>query len=136
MKLFKYLLVGTWFGILLTKGEVISWFRIRDMFFFREPDLYLIIGSAVITGMVSVALLRRTRKVTLEGDPLCIPDKALTKGNFLGGFLFGLGWFVVGACPGPIFAQIGAGEHLAWISFTGALLGTYAYARFRPRLPH
>jgi uncharacterized membrane protein YedE/YeeE len=136
MKLFKYLIAGTWFGLLLTKGEVISWFRIRDMFFFREPDLFLIIGSAVVTGMVSMVLLRKTRTATLEGDPLVVPDKSLTKGNYLGGFLFGLGWFITGACPGPIFAQIGAGETLAWIALAGALLGTYVYARFRPRLPH
>ena len=132
----RYLLIGAWFGLVLTKAQVISWYKIRDMFFFREPDLYLIIGSAVLTGMVSVALLRRTRKVTLEGGPLSIPEKALTRGNYVGGFLFGLGWFLIGACPGPIFAQIGAGESLAWISLAGALAGTYTYARLRPRLPH
>lgn len=136
MNLFKYLIAGTWFGLLLTKGEVISWFRIRDMFFFREPDLFLIIGSAVATGMVSMVLLRKTRQSTLEGKPLVVPGKSLTKGNYLGGFLFGLGWFVTGACPGPIFAQIGAGEGLAWVALLGALLGTYTYARYRPRLPH
>ncbi len=136
MNLFKYLIAGTWFGLLLTKGEVASWFRIRDMFFFREPDLFLIIGSAVATGMVSMFLLRKTRTATLEGEPLVVPGKSLTKGNYLGGFLFGLGWFITGACPGPIFAQIGAGEGLAWVALLGALLGTYAYARYRPRLPH
>lgn len=136
MKLFKYLIAGTLFGLLLTKGGVISWYRIRDMFYFREPDLFLIIGSAVLTGILSVALLRRTRKVTLEGEPLVIPHKAGNKGNYIGGFLFGMGWFVTGACPGPIFAQIGAGESLAWIALFGALLGTYTYARLRPRLPH
>lgn len=136
MSLFKYLIAGTWFGLLLTKGGVVSWYRIRDMFYLREPDLFLIIGSAVATGIVSMALLRRIRKETMEGEPLVIPSKALTKGNYLGGFLFGLGWFVTGACPGPIFAQIGAGEGMAWIALAGALLGTYTYARFRPRLPH
>lgn len=136
MKLFKYFAVGTVFGLLLTKGEVISFYRIRDMFYFREPDLYLIIGSAVLTGILSVTCLRRTRKVTLEGEPLCIPEKIATKGNYLGGFLFGFGWFLIGACPGPIFAQIGAGEPLAFIALLGALLGTYAHARLRPRLPH
>jgi len=136
MGLLKYLIAGAWFGLLLTKGEVVSWFRIRDMFYLREPDLFLIIGSAVATGMVSVFLLRRFRRVTLEGDPLVIHQKAMTKGNYLGGFIFGLGWFVTGACPGPIFAQIGAGEYLAWATLAGALLGTYAYAWLRPRLPH
>lgn len=136
MGLLKYLIAGAWFGLLLTKGEVVSWFRIRDMFYLREPDLFLIIGSAVATGMLSVFLLRRFRRVTLEGEPLVIPRKAMTKGNYLGGFIFGLGWFVTGACPGPIFAQIGAGEYLAWVTLAGALLGTYAYAWLRPRLPH
>lgn len=132
----KYVLMGTWFGILLTKGEVISWFKIRAMFFFQEPDLYLIIGSAVVTGILSVRLLKRYRRTTLEGESLQIPSKTLTKGNWIGGFLFGMGWFVVGACPGPIFAQIGAGESLAWIALAGALAGTYVYARFRTILPH
>lgn len=132
----KYVLMGTWFGILLTKGEVISWFKIRAMFFFQEPDLFLIIGSAVVTGILSVRLLRRYRLNTLEGDRLQVPSKTLTKGNWIGGFVFGMGWFMIGACPGPIFAQIGAGEWLAWVALAGALAGTYVYARFRGSLPH
>jgi uncharacterized membrane protein YedE/YeeE len=76
------------------------------------------------------------RRTTLEGESLTIPSKKLTKGNWIGGFIFGMGWFVVGACPGPIFAQIGAGEGLAWFALAGALAGTYVYARFRERLPH
>lgn len=136
MNLLKYLFAGTLFGLLLTKGEVISWFSIRDMFYFREPDLFLIIGSAVLTGIVSVAILKRITRKTLEGEPLVVPEKAMTKGNYLGGFIFGMGWFVTGACPGPIFAQIGAGEGLAWLSLAGALMGTYAYAKYRARIPH
>lgn len=132
----KYLVVGAWFGLLLTKAEVISFHRIRSMFLFREPDLYLVIGSAVVTGILAVRLLMRFRKTTLEGDTLVIPGKALTHGNWMGGFLFGMGWFIIGACPGPIFAQIGAGEVMAWVALAGAVGGTYVYARFRHRLPH
>ena len=132
----KYLLIGTWFGLLLTKGQVISWFKIRNMFFFREPDLYLIIGSAVITGIISVQILKRFQKNTLEGEPLIIPNKPFNKGNLIGGIIFGLGWFVTGACPGPIFAQIGSGEMIALATMVGALLGTYIYAVVRNKLPH
>jgi uncharacterized membrane protein YedE/YeeE len=136
MQGFKYLLFGTLFGLLLVKGQVVSTDRIRAMFYFREPDLYLLIGSAVLTGMIGVQLLRRFVGNTLDGRPLIIPTKGGTKGNYLGGFLFGAGWFIAGACPGPIFAQVGAGETMALFTFAGALLGTYAYARVRTRLPH
>lgn len=136
MRGFKYLLFGTLFGLLLVKGQVVSTDRIRAMFYFREPDLYLLIGSAVLTGMAGVWVLRKYVRRTLDGRPLDIPAKAGTKGNYLGGFLFGVGWFIAGACPGPIFAQVGAGEAMALFTFAGALLGTYAYARLRPRLPH
>jgi uncharacterized membrane protein YedE/YeeE len=136
MKELRFLLFGTLFGLLLVKGQVVSAEKIRAMFFFREPDLYLLIGSAVLTGMLGVWMLRRFVPRTLDGQPLVIPVKAGTKGNYLGGFLFGLGWFIAGACPGPIFAQVGAGEAMALVTFVGALLGTYTYARLRPRLPH
>lgn len=136
MKAIRYLLFGALFGLLLVKGDVVSAQKIRAMFFFREPDLYLLIGSAIATGMAGVWALRKFVRKTLDGRPIVIPVKGGTKGNYLGGFLFGAGWFVAGACPGPIFAQLGAGEAMALFTFAGALLGTYAYARLRPRLPH
>jgi len=132
----KYLLIGAWFGLLLTKGQVVSWFKIRNMFFFREPDLYLIIGSAVITGIISVQILKRLRKNTLEGEPLVVPNKPYNKGNLIGGVIFGIGWFITGACPGPIFVQIGSGEMIAWVTMAGALIGSYLYALVRDKLPH
>ncbi len=132
---FKFLLFGVYFGVVLTKSEVISWFRIREMFYFREPDLYLIIGSAVATGMLSVWVLKKFRIRSVEGEELRISVKPLNKGVFLGGFLFGLGWFITGACPGPIYAQIGAGETAAIVTLGGALLGTYLFAILKPRLP-
>lgn len=136
MRGIRYLLIGTLFGLFLVKGQVVSAEKIRAMFYFREPDLYLLIGAAVLTGMLGMRLLRKYVPRTLDGQPLIVPAKAATKGNYLGGFLFGAGWFIAGACPGPIFAQVGAGESMALFTFAGALLGTYAYARFRPKLPH
>jgi uncharacterized protein len=131
----KFLLMGTYFGVVLTKSQVISWYKIRNMFFFREPDLYLIIGSAVLVGMLSLLLVRKYHPTTLDGAPLDIPGKTLTRGTYIGGFLFGLGWFITGACPGPIYAQIGSGEFWALFTFAGALLGAYAFARVKARLP-
>ena len=131
----KFLLMGTYFGVVLTKAQVISWYKIRNMFFFREPDLYLIIGSAVLVGMLSLMLIRRFHPTTLGGERLEIPGKTLNRGTVIGGFLFGLGWFITGACPGPIYAQIGSGEFWALFTFAGALLGAYAFARVKSRLP-
>jgi uncharacterized protein len=131
----KFLLIGVYFGLVLTKAQVISWYKIRAMFFFREPDLYLIIGSAVAVGMLSLFLVRKFHPRTLAGEPLAIAGKTLTRGTFPGGFLFGLGWFITGTCPGPIYAQIGSGEFWALFTLAGALLGAYAYALVKPRLP-
>jgi uncharacterized membrane protein YedE/YeeE len=131
----KFLLLGTYFGIVLTKAQVVSWYKIRDMFFFREPDLYLIIGSAVLVGMASLALIRRFRLRPVGGGPLDIPGKTLDKGTVIGGYLFGLGWFVTGTCPGPIYAQIGSGEAWALFTLAGALVGTWLFALAKPRLP-
>lgn len=131
-----YLLLGAYFGIVLTKAQVISWYKIRNMFFFREPDLYLIMGSAVAVGALSVFLIKRFHPRTLGGEPLEIPGKALDKGTVFGGFLFGMGWFATGTCPGPIYAQIGSGELWAFFTLAGALLGAWLYALLKPKLPH
>ena len=131
----KFLLLGAYFGIVLTKAEVISWYKIRNMFFFREPDLYLIIGSAVAVGAASVWLIKRFRLRPITGEPLDIPGKRLDKGTVIGGFLFGLGWFVTGTCPGPVYAQIGAGETWAFFTLAGALIGAWLFAWLKPRLP-
>lgn len=131
----KFLFIGTYFGLVLTKAQVISWYKIRNMFFFREPDLYLIIGSAVLVGMLSVFLIRKFHPTTLGGEALDIPGKTLTRGTYIGGFLFGLGWFITGTCPGPIYAQLGSGEFWALFTLVGALLGAYAFARVQSRLP-
>jgi uncharacterized membrane protein YedE/YeeE len=130
----KFLLFGAYFGIVLTKSQVISWYKIRNMFFFREPDLYLIIGSGVAVGAISVYLIKRFHPRTFAGEPLDIPGKPFNRGTILGGFLFGLGWFITGTCPGPIYAQIGSGEMWALFTLLGALLGAYLYAALKPKI--
>lgn len=135
MRNLKFLFLGAWFGFILTKAQVISWYKIRAMFLFREPDLYLIIGSAVVVGAISLALIKRFGRKTLSGEPLEIPGKTLTKGTYLGGYLFGLGWFVTGTCPGPIYAQIGTGEGFALFTLAGALLGAWLFAALKRKLP-
>lgn len=131
----KFLLFGTYFGFVLTKAEVISWYKIRNMFFFREPDLYLIIGSAVLVGLISILLIKKFHPKTFGGEPLYIPGKPLNHGTYIGGFLFGLGWFITGSCPGPIYAQMGAGEFWALFTLVGALIGVYVFALLKSKLP-
>jgi uncharacterized protein len=131
----KFLCFGAYFGIVLTKAQVISAYKIRAMFLFREPDLYLIIGSAVAVGALSVFLIKRFHPATVSGEPLAIPGKPLHKGTVIGGFLFGLGWFITGTCPGPIYAQIGSGEFFAFFTLAGALLGAWLFALLKPKLP-
>lgn len=132
---FRILLMGAFFGLVLTKSEVISWFKIRNMFYFREPDLYLIMGSAIATAMLSLFLIRKSGVRGMDGRVPAVPGKRLDKGNLLGGFIFGVGWFISGTCPGPIYAQIGAGEFFAFFTLAGALAGAFAHSRLQSRLP-
>ena len=130
------LLIGIYFGIVLVKSEVASWFRIQSMFRFEEAHMYLVIGSAVAVGIVSIQLIKMLGSRTIMGDTIEFNDKPYQKGILIGGAIFGMGWAITGACPGPIYAQIGSGEYRALISLLGALLSTYLYARFESRLPH
>lgn len=134
----SYLLLGAFFGLILTKSEVISWFRIQEMFRFQSLHMYLIIGSAVATAMLSLALIRGLQLRTLSGDPISVPPKTLGKGTryWLGGSIFGLGWALTGACPGPLFALVGAGFPVIAVAILSAVAGTLTYGRLRPRLPH
>ncbi|CAN5182554.1 YeeE/YedE thiosulfate transporter family protein [soil metagenome] len=134
----SYLLLGAFFGLILTKSEVISWFRIQEMFRFQSLHMYLIIGSAVATAMLSLALIRGLQLRTLSGDPISVPPKTLGKGTryWLGGSIFGLGWALTGACPGPLFALVGAGFPVIAVAILSAVAGTWTYGRLRPRLPH
>ena len=136
MKYVKYLVLGTLFGIILTKSEVISWFRIQEMFRFQAFHMYGVIGSAIVVGLVSIQLIKRNRLKSLNGEPIVIADKQFNHGVWIGGFIFGLGWAITGACPGPLFAQLGSGIGAAAVMIVAALAGTWTYRALRGKLPH
>ncbi len=133
-----YLLLGIWFGVVLTKAEVISWFRIQEMFRFDAWHMYLIIASAIAVAGISLRLLRITEARSASGDPISIPPKVMGSGAryILGGTLFGAGWALTGACPGPLFALLGSGVSVIGVVILAALAGTWSYGHLRPRLPH
>jgi len=133
-----YLLLGIGFGITLTKSEVLSWFRIQEMFRFQSPRMYEIIGSAVAVAAASVALIRRLGLKTVSGEPIAIPPNSLGRGvrYAVGGTIFGLGWALTGACPGPLFALVGNGVTVMIAAIGSALAGTWLYGFLRARLPH
>ena len=132
----RVLALGLMFGVVLVKSEVVRWQRIHDMFLFNEPHMYLIIGTAVIVGAISMWLIKKFEIKTIDGEPIKYKPKPYNKGVIIGGTIFGMGWAITGACPGPIYAQIGAGEWVAGLTFIGALIGMYLYGYFRPKLPH
>jgi uncharacterized protein len=136
LRQFYVLLVGIYFGIVLVKSEVVSWFRINRMFHFEEAHMYLIIASAIAVGALSIFIIRRLNLKTVFGEPIAPEGKPFQKGMVIGGALFGMGWAITGACPGPIYAQIGSGHLAALVTLAGALAGMYLYATMQPRLPH
>ncbi|WP_422003834.1 DUF6691 family protein [Roseivirga pacifica] len=137
MKLVKYLILGTLFGITLTKAEVVSWYRIYEMFKFQSFHMYGVIGSAVILGVIITQIIKRTKMKALSGDPIVIAPKQFSIPRYLlGGTIFGLGWAMTGACPGPMFILVGNGVFVMLIAIASGLLGTYVYGRVRHKLPH
>ncbi len=136
MKNIKFLVVGLLFGIVLVKSEVISWFRIQEMFRLQAFHMYGIIGSAILVALVSIFLIKRFQIKTVHGQPIVIPDKTFNWGNVYGGLIFGLGWAITGACPGPLFAQIGSGFIVTIISLSSAIAGTWVYGLLKEKLPH
>ncbi|MDE2995216.1 MAG: YeeE/YedE thiosulfate transporter family protein [Bacteroidota bacterium] len=137
-RLLPYLLVGIYFGIVFSKSEVISWFRIQEMFRFQAFHMYGIIGSAVVVAMVSVQFIRKKGVKTFGGEDIVIPPKQMGSGTryWLGGTIFGLGWALTGSCPGPMYALIGNGYLIMLLALASAFAGTYVYGMLRPRLPH
>ena len=137
-RLLPYLLVGIYFGIIFTKSEVISWYRIQEMFRFQAFHMYGIIGSAVVVAAVSVQIIKRFKIRALDGSEIKIPPKDMGTGTryWLGGTLFGLGWALTGACPGPMFALVGFGVPVMLVAILAAVAGTYTYGVLRPKLPH
>ncbi len=136
MRYLKYLFLGAVFGIILVKSEVISWFRIQEMFRLQSFHMYGIIGSAILVAMISVALIKKYRLTSVEGETISTPVKKFHWGNVIGGVIFGLGWAITGACPGPIFAQIGSGFGVVAITLLFAIAGTWVYGMLKDKLPH
>ncbi len=132
----RYLLAGTAFGVVLVKSEIVSWFRIQEMFRLQSFHLFGIMGSAIAVGMLSVWLIRKLDVKTLSGEPIVPGKKSFHMGQVYGGLLFGVGWALTGACPGPLFAQIGAGVGVVTVTLLGALAGTWVYGWLRDKLPH
>lgn len=137
MKLLKYVLVGFVFGVVLTKAEAVSWYRIYEMFHFQSFHMYGIIMTAIVTGVVGVYLIKKINLKDINGDAIYIMPKE--KGNlryWIGGIIFGLGWAMIGACPGPIFIMLGAGFIAMGVVLIGALFGTFLYGLIKNKLPH
>lgn len=132
----KYLIIGILFGIVFVKSEVVSWYRIQEMFRLQSFHMYGIIGSAVITGMISIFLIKKFNIKTIEGEIIKIAPKTFNKGQIYGGLLFGFGWAMTGACPGPLFAQIGTGTFVVAVTLLSAISGTWVYGLLREKLPH
>ena len=136
MKNLKFLLFGIIFGIILTKSEVISWFRIQEMFRFQSFHMYGIIGSAILVGFISIQLLKKFKVKSSDKTDIIYPDKPYDKGVLIGGLIFGLGWALTGACPAPIFALVGSGYSVFIITLLSAIFGTWVYGMTKEKLPH
>ena len=134
----RYLLVGGVFGLVLMKSEAISWFRIQEMFRFQSFHMFGILGCAVVTAGLTLRLLQRFGVRSLDGQPIGLEPKVMGSGAryAIGGTCFGLGWALVGACPGPLFALLGAGISVMSVAIVSAMAGTWTYAMLRERLPH
>lgn len=137
MKNFVFLLIGIFFGIIMYKSEASSWFRIYEMFQFKSFHMYGIMGSALLTGMIAVQLIKKTGVKNIYGDPIVIAPKEKSVRRYVfGGIIFGLGWALAGACPGPMFTLVGAGFTPILIVIGAAVLGTYIYGLLIKKLPH
>lgn len=137
MKFLKFLVVGMIFGITLTKAEIISWFRIYEMFRFQSFHMYGVIGSAVLIGAIIIGLINRFRWKDISGQPIMlVPKQRSTWRYLIGGTIFGLGWALTGACPGPLFILLGNGVSVIIVTISSALLGTYCYGLLKNKLPH
>jgi hypothetical protein len=137
LKFLRYLVVGIIFGITLTKAEVISWFRIYEMFQFDAFHMYGVIGSAVILGVIGIQIIKRTQVKSIDGEAIHIHPKEFSWARYIiGGTIFGFGWALTGACPGPLFILVGNGVGVAIVMIVSAMLGTYVYGLLQHRLPH
>ncbi|AUS06103.1 DUF6691 family protein [Pseudotamlana carrageenivorans] len=137
MKFIKYLFVGIFFGIVLVKSEAVSWFRIYEMFRFQSFHMYGIIGTAIATGVLFLQISKKGHIKTMQGADLYVPkkDKGFTR-YIIGGIIFGLGWALVGACPGPMYILLGTGVWSMLIVIAAAIAGTFLYGILKNKLPH
>ena len=133
---FKYLAVGILFGVVFVKAEIISWFRMQEMFRLQNFHMYGVIGTAVVVGAISVYCIKKFQIKTIHGEQIKFSDKTFNWGQVIGGLLFGLGWALTGACPGPLFAQIATGSFAVIIVLMSAIAGTWVYGLVREKLPH
>lgn len=132
----KYLFFGLIFGIVLIKAEVVSWFRIQEMFRLQSFHMFGVIGSAVVVGAISVFIIKKFKIKSIQGEEIILPEKTFNKGQIYGGLLFGFGWAMTGACPGPLFAQLGYGAATISVTILMAIVGTWVYGKLREKLPH
>lgn len=136
MKNFKYLFVGVFFGFLVIKAEIGSWYRIQEMFHFHSFHMYGVICSAIAVGMISYLLIKKLKLKARGGEAITLKPKKFSKGTVIGGFTFGMGWALTGACPGPMYAVAGGGVTTLFVSLLAAILGTYVYGVLKEKLPH
>lgn len=132
----KYTLVGIIFGVIFVKAEIISWFRIQEMFQLTSFFMYGVIGTAVVVGAISVFAVKKLGLKSIYGETITFEDKKLNKGQIYGALIFGIGWAITGACPGPLFAQFGSGFTVVIVTIISAITGTWIYGKFREKLPH
>ncbi len=132
----KYLAVGVAFGVVFVKAEIVSWFRIQEMFQLTSFHMYGIIGTAVAVGALSIFLIKKFNIPTISGEKVTFHPKQFTKGQIYGGLIFGFGWALTGACPGPLFAQIGTGAAVVGVTLLSAIVGTWTYGLLRDKLPN
>ena len=135
MKYIKFFLIGIYFGIVLTKAEVISWFRIQEMFHFQSIHMFGIIGLAVVVGAISVFLIKKFNLKSFGGEDIRLISKEYHKGLLPGGIIFGLGWALTGACPGPMFALVGNGVEVMLVAIVSATAGTFVFGVVKDKLP-
>lgn len=137
MKYIKYVVLGIVFGITLTKAEIVSWYRIYEMFKFQSFHMYGVIGSAVVLGIIITQIIKRTKMKSMSGDEIVIQPKEFSIPRYLiGGTIFGLGWAMTGACPGPMFILVGNGVYVILVAIASGLLGTFVYGKIKHKLPH
>jgi len=132
----KYIPVGIFFGIVFVKAEIVSWFRIQEMFRLASFHMYGVIGTAVVVATISTLIIKKFKIKTLQGEDVVFTERPFNKGNIIGGLLFGFGWALTGACPGPMYGLIGSGFPVFIVALASAVLGTYTYGVLRNKLPH